>query len=232
MAADLKFLFDLIPGIRFQLAQTERNFLLFLVHSEHDRFDLLTDSQNIGWPHDALRPGELRDVNQAFHAFLQFHESAIGDEVRDLAFDLLTGRKTLFNLIPRIPLRLLQAKRNTLLLLVDIEHDHFELLADFDELTWVPKASPSHVGDVEESIHAIEINECTKVGQVLYSSDDAIADFDTFEKLLPFFAPFLLDDLATAKHDIAPVIVNFDDFEIVGVPDELLEILRRNDVDL
>ena len=46
-------------------------------------------------------------MNQPFHTFLQFHECTIRDKVRDLAFDLLAGRETFFDLVPRIPLRLL-----------------------------------------------------------------------------------------------------------------------------
>ena len=49
------------------------------------------------------------NVNETFDAFLQFHERAVRNEVRDLAFDALTGRESLFDLIPRILLGLLQA---------------------------------------------------------------------------------------------------------------------------
>ena len=93
---------------------------------EHDRFDFLALGEDIGWAHDALRPGQLGNMDEAFDAFLEFHESAVGNEVGDLAFDALSGRETLFDLIPRILLRLLQAERDALFFLVDVEHDHFE----------------------------------------------------------------------------------------------------------
>jgi len=48
-------------------------------------------------------------MNETFDAFLQFHERAVRNEIRDLAFDLLTGRESLFNLVPRIFLGLFQA---------------------------------------------------------------------------------------------------------------------------
>ena len=48
-------------------------------------------------------------MNETFDAFFQFHERAVGNEVGDLAFDLLTGREALLDLVPRIVLSLLQA---------------------------------------------------------------------------------------------------------------------------
>src|SRR6266496_2579089 len=75
---DLELLLNLVPRIGFKLSQAERNFLFLLVYPQHDGFN-----------------------------FLQFHECTIRDKVSDLAFDLLAGRETFFDLVPRIPLRLL-----------------------------------------------------------------------------------------------------------------------------
>ena len=53
-----------------------------------------------------------------------------------------------------------------------------------------------------------------------------------FEEFLALLAPLLLDQFAPAEHDVLPVVVNLDDFEIVSVADKLLQIFRWNDVDL
>ena len=50
-----------------------------------------------------------------------------------LPLTLLTGRESLFDLVPRILLRLLEAERDALLFLVDVEDDYFELLTDFHQ---------------------------------------------------------------------------------------------------
>ena len=109
----------------------------------------------------------LGNVNETFDAFLELHERAVRNEVRDLAFDLLAGRESLFDLVPRILLRLLQAERDALLLLVDVENDDFELLTDLEQFARMTEAAPGHVGDVEQAIHAIEIDERAEIGQVL-----------------------------------------------------------------
>ena len=59
-----------------------------------------------------------------------------------------------------------------------------------------------------------------------------VADLHAFEEFLALLAPLLLDQFAAAQDDVLPVVVDFDDLEIVGVADELLQILRRDDVDL
>ena len=107
------------------------------------------------------------DVDEAFDAFFHLHERAVRNEVGDLAFDLLARRETLFDLVPRILLRLLQAEGDALLLLVDVEHDDFEFLTDLEHFARVTEAAPGHVGDVEQAVHAVEVDERAEIGEVL-----------------------------------------------------------------
>src|SRR5262249_36654964 len=94
------------------------------------------------------------------------------------------------------------------------------------------EAPPRHIRDVQQSIHAIEINECTEVGDVLDGAGYSVADIDAFHELLAFFAALLLDDLAPTEHDVFAIVVELDDFEIVRIANELLQILRWNHIDL
>ena len=231
-AADGEFLLDLVPRIRFELANAERDLLLFFVDAEHDRFDFLACSRARRTDADALGPGKFGDVDEAFDALFEFHERAVRHEVRDLAFDPLASREAFFDLVPRIVLGLLEAEGDALLLLVDVEHDDVEFLADLEQFARMSEAAPGHVGDVEQAIHAIEIDERAEVGDVLDRAVHAVADVHAFQELLALFAALLLDELAAAEHDVLPVVVDLNDLEIVGVADELLQILRRNDVDL
>ena len=70
-------------------------------------------------------------MNQTLYAFLDLNKSAVGNKIRDLTFDSLSGRKTLLNLVPGVLLCLLESERNALLFLVDVEHNDFQLLPDF-----------------------------------------------------------------------------------------------------
>ena len=106
-------------------------------------------------------------MDEAFDAFLDFNERAVRNEVRDLAFDALADREAFLDLVPRILLGLLEAEGDALFFFVDVEHDDFEFLADLEHLARMAEAAPGHVGDVEQAIHAIEIDERAEVGEVL-----------------------------------------------------------------
>ena len=94
------------------------------------------------------------------------------------------------------------------------------------------EAAPGHIGDVEQAIHAIEIDERAEVGEIFYCAGHPVADVHAFHEFLPLFAALLLDDLASAEHDVFPAGVDLNDLKIVRVPNELLQIFWRNDVDL
>jgi len=65
-------------GFGVELADAEADLLLFLVDAEHDGLDFLADGEDIGRTGDALGPGELGDVDEAFDAFFHFDECAVG----------------------------------------------------------------------------------------------------------------------------------------------------------
>src|SRR2546428_5937320 len=92
--------------------------------------------------------------------------------------------------------------------------------------------TPSHIRDVQQTIHAIEIDECAEVGDVFHGAKKKKAHVHAVHEFLSFLAALLLDHLAPAEHDIFAVVIEFNNFEIVGVANELLQILWRNDVDL
>jgi len=223
---------DLVPRIRFELADAERDFLLVFVNAENDRLDLLAEGEHIGGTRHALGPREFGDMDEAFDAVLDLDERAVGHEVRDLAGDLLANGEALLDLVPRIGLHLLETKRNALFFLVDVENLDGELLADFDEFGRVIEAGPGHVGDMQEAVDAVEVDERTEVGDVFDRAGDLRADVDFAEESLALLGALLLDDLAAAEDYIFAVLVDLDDFEIVNVADELLEVFRRDDVDL
>ena len=85
---------------------------------------------------------------------------------------------------------------------------------------------------MQEAVDAVEVDERTEVGDVLNRSNNFIADGDSAEEGLAFLRAFLLDDFAAAEHDVFAIFVDFDDFEIVGVSNKLLEVLWRHDIDL
>ena len=89
-----------------------------------------------------------------------------------------------------------------------------------------------HVGDVEETVDAVEVDEGPEIGEIF---DRALADVargHVAQEFGPLFGALLLDKLAAGKNDVLAVLVDLDDFEGVGVPNEHGKILGGDDVDL
>src|SRR5205814_4606384 len=150
------------------------------------------------------------------YAFLDLNKSAVGDKIRDLTFNSLSGRETLLDLVPRVLLWLLESERNALLFLVDVEHNDFQLLPDFQQFAGMSQSTPGHVRHVQQTIHAVEINKRAEVRDVFHGADYAIAEVHVFQEFLALFAALLFDHLPPAEHDVLSVVIELNDFEVIG----------------
>src|SRR5260370_21068935 len=123
------FLEGLVPRVGLELADAEGNLLLFAVDTQDDGLDLLIRLEHVRGFGDALGPGKLGHVDQAFDARLQFHEGAVRDEVHDFALHPVADLKSGLDAFPRIGQLLLQSEAYALVFAVHVEHDHTEYLA-------------------------------------------------------------------------------------------------------
>jgi len=205
---------------------------LLLLDAEDDRIELLTDLEQLGGLGDALGPGHLGDVHEALDARLDLDERAVGDQVDDLAADLGSDRELPVDLVPRVLGGLLEAERNALLLPVDLDDHDLDLLALLEHFARVGDAAPAHVGDVQESVHAVQVDERAEVGDVL---DDALAELprlDGVEERAALVGALLLDQLAAGKDDVLPLKVDLEDLEVVGLAHVLVQVLGGLHVDV
>ncbi len=230
--ADDVALFDLVPRIGFELADAQGDFEFVLVDSEHESFDFLPEAENIGRTRNAFCPREFGNMDETFDPLLDFHERAVRHEVGNFPFDLAADGEAVFDIFPRVGETLFETERDPFFFVVDVEDDDFDFLAHGEGFRRVVDASPRDVGDMEETVDAIEVDERTEVREVLDLPLDLVADLHGSQELLAFVRAFLFDDFAAAEDHIFAVFVDFDDFEIVGVVDELGEVFRWDDVDL
>ena len=233
LRADGVFRRGAVPRIGFELADAEGDFLLLAVDAEHDGFDFLVLLEHVAGLGDALGPGKFGDVDEAFDAGFELHKRAVRHEADDLAFDLRADGEFRFDVVPRIGQLLLEAEADAFLFLVHVEHDDVDFLADLEDFRRMADAAPAHVGDVEQAVNAVEVNERAEIGDVL---DRALADVARASFRRAACARFSLrscfDQFAAGKDDVLAFLVDFDDLEFVGVADELREILRGGDVNL
>ncbi len=114
----------------------------------------------------------------------------------------------------------------------DAEDDHLDLLVDLEHLAGVPDAAPGHVGDVQEAVDAAQVHERAEIGDVL---DRSLADLvlrDVGQQLGLRLRAALLDQLAAADHDVAALLVDFEDLGLDLLADELPDVAGPADVHL
>ena len=97
---------------------------------------------------------------------------------------------------------------------------------------WVTDTSPTHVGNVKQSVHALEVNKGTEVGDVLNLTFDLVANLDALKEVLTHFCALTLDNFAARKNDVLTFVVNFNNFKFIDLANIFVEIFRWNDVDL
>ncbi len=223
---------DHVPRIGLKLADAEGDLLLILLDTQHDRVQILPDLENLGRLGDALRPGHFRDMHEPLDTGLDLHEGPVGHEVDDLAPDLGADGELVLDVVPRILGGLFQPEGNPFLLAVDLDDHDLDLLALFEHFARVGNAAPAHVGDMEQAIHAIQIDERSEIGDVL---DDAFADLprlDALQQVAALLVPLFLDELPARQDDVLAVQIDLEDLEIVGLAQILVEVLGRLDVDV
>jgi hypothetical protein len=117
-------------------------------------------------------------VQQAVDARLDLDERAVVGEVADLALDDGARRVLLGDELPGVHLGLLHAEADLLLVLVDVEDDDFDLLAEADHLARVVDAlRPRHLGDVDQALDALfELDERAVGHEVDHLALDAAVD--------------------------------------------------------
>ena len=103
------------------------------------------------------RPAQVGDVNHAVDAGLDLDERAeIGHAVARAAVTIVPGGYFRAANSHGFGFDLLDAQRDFLLLLVDVQHDDFDLVAEIDHLARVRQPpGPAHLADVDETFDPV-----------------------------------------------------------------------------
>ena len=231
-AADRIFLGQDFPRIALLLAQAERNLAAVAVDVEHDGFDLVADVQDVARLADALSPAHFGDVDQALDAGFDLDERAVRHDVDDLAVDLAALRILRDHVIPRIAGLLLEAEGDALLLLVDADDDDFEFLTDRKHLGRMRDPAPGDIGDVQQAVHAAEVDERAEVGDVLDHALAQVVDLHFAQQLAARLAEGLLEEFTARNDDVAAVLIDLDDLDVELFADVIVHIVHRAHVEL
>src|SRR5579864_1187901 len=230
--ADREFFMERVPGIWRKLAHAEGNATLSRVHVEHHALDLISDVDQLGRMLHALGPGHLADMDQAFNALFEFDESSVVGDADDASGDMCADRITMLGVEPRIGRELLEAERDPLLFFVVLEDFDLNLIADVHQVFGVGKASPGHVGDVEQAVETAEIDEGAIFSEVLHDSCENRAFFQVFQSLRTLFVLLAFEQFLARDHDVAAFLVELDHGDFERLAFHAIEIADRTKINL
>src|ERR1043166_256861 len=220
------------PRILLRLLHAERDLLFAWIDLEHHRLDRLADAHELRRVTHIAGPAHLADVHQAFDPRLQLDERAVVGDRHDLARDAGADRILLGDILPRIRMQLLQPEANALPGPIDIEDLDLELLADLHHLRRMGHASPRHVGDVQQAVHAAEVDERTEVGDVLDHAFARLVDLELLHQLFALARPLVLENDTTRDDDVAATLVELDDLELELLAEQLVDVRNAAERDL
>ncbi len=173
---------------------------------------------------------ELRDVHEALDPREDLDERAEGDDLRDAPLDDVALLVALDHLLPGIALGLLQPERDPLAVAVDVEHLDLDLLPDLEHLGRVVHVRPRELGDVDEPVHAVEVDERAEVDDVRDLALDDVAGLEAVEDLLALLLALLLEHRAAREDDVVARAVELDHLAAELLRQELVEVLHAADV--
>jgi len=92
--------------------------------------------------------------------------------------------------------------------------------------------SPAHVGDVKEAVHAVQVDEGTEIGQVLYNTLASLSDLNFGQQGLLLFLTLLFQQFSAGQNNVTSLFVHLKNLELVHVVHEVVRIAHRDHVDL
>src|SRR5213593_1027132 len=90
---------------------------------------------------------------------------------------------------------------------------------------------PRELRDVDEPVHAVEVDERAEVDDVRDLAFDDVAGLELVEDLLPLLLALLLEHGAAREHDVVPRAVELDHLAAELLTEEFVEVLDAADVD-
>ncbi len=226
------FFVDGSPRIRFELLDTEAHLALLAVEGEDDGLHLLAHFEEILCAAQVQAPAHFGDVDQTFDTRLHFDKGTVVGDDHDLAFHLVAHLEVRVESVPRMRAQLLQTEGDALLRIVEVEDHDIDLLVELDHLFRMADAAPAQVGDVDQTVHAAQVDEHTVGGDVLDRSFQDLALLELADDVGLLGLDLSLDERLVGNDYVAEFLVDLDDLEFHGLVDVHIVVADGLDIDL
>src|SRR6185437_3620224 len=105
---------------------------------------------------------------------------------------------------------LLESERNALLVFIELENLDVNLIADIYQIARMRESSPGHVGDVQQTIEAAEIDESSVIGEILHRAGEHRTFFQVLECFGAFLSLLFFGVLLARDHDVPALFIQLD----------------------
>ena len=230
--ADGIALLDVGPRIGRELLDAERHLAVLAVERQDDRFHLVADFHELLSRTQMLAPRHFRDMDQTLDARCDLDERAVVGHHDDAALDLVAYLQVRVERIPRVRGELLQTQRDTFFRIVEVEDHDVQLFVQMNDFLGMVHAAPTQVGDMDQAVHAAQIDEHAVGGDVLDGTLENLALFELRHDLLLLRLELGLDQRLVRHDDVAELLIDLHDLELHRLVDIDVVVADRLHVDL
>src|SRR5204863_7024771 len=149
----------------------------------------------------------------------------------DVAVELVARVVGVDDALPGILLGLLEAQRDALAVAVDIEHLDLDRVADREDLARVVDVRPRELGDVDQAVDAVEVDERAEVDDVGDLTLDDQAGLQALDDGLALLRALLLQHRAAAEDDVVARAVELDHLALDVRAEVLVQVRHAADLD-
>ncbi len=223
---------QVLPRVLLQLLHAERDAAVVRVHAQDDGVDLVAGVDHLRRVLHALGPGHLGHVDQAFDALLELHKGAVVSHRKYPPANARAHRIALDRIKPGVRGQLLEAERNPLLVLVELQHLDLDFIGDVDQVARMGQAPPAHVGDVQQAVQAAHVDERAVVGQVLDHAGQDRAFFQVLERFAALDSLLFFEQFLAGNHHVAALLIQLDDADLDLRPNIGVQVADRANLQL
>src|SRR5258708_22934444 len=156
---------------------------------------------------------------ESFNALFQLDERAVIGHAQSAAFHAGANGVAFRSVEPRVGRELLKAQRNAQLFRIKFEDLDLDLVAHVDEVARMRQPAPGHVGYVEQTVNAAQVNKSSVVGEVLHRPGHDGVFLQRFECLGALAGVFFFQNRFARNHNVAALLVQLDhaDFNLLAL---------------
>jgi len=128
--------------------------------------------------------------------------------------------------------QLLQTKSDTLLLVVEVEDNHVDLLVQVNDLFRMRNTAPRKVCDVDQTVYAAQVDEYAVRGDVLDSTFQYLTFFQFRDDIFLLLLKLGLDKSLVRNDNVLEFLVDLNDLEFHCLTNEYVVVADRFNIDL